>query len=483
VSSFYRFRTIDALLGERQELKKQEIYFAPPAQLNDPMEGYKELFWRGDQIVWHNLIRHYLLCLMQTMVIAMIAGKDYQPIFARGFVFSTQLALPTDTLKAIYQRICAIFFAAHNLDSLPTLLASRKHPVRRDELEFYLRGLHPMALQSVIAVFREEKLIPAVNATKPLAPEFRDENIAKKLTKVLNAIKDSEDQVDAEALRAAFSAARHIHSQMDLITYLGTTNELAQAWHSIFASFPERYIDSLGDLVYFDWYAACFISDPTHAAMWGNYGDGHKGICLKFRAEEKPGQSPIIKMRGIVGSYIGPTGQGSTYGDLSLQFQKMNYVDKLAEIDFFRSIGRVTVGALKSEWYRDYQGRISSCADDVFGKKDDWHQRYWAAFHEMTATKLCDWRHEEEYRLMLTSVLGTFQEAKDRKLVYGFTDLEGLIFGIRTPLEDKVRIVNIIAKKCAEQGRKSFEFSQASYNAQSGKIELRSLDLLKVNTA
>ena len=101
----------------------------------------------------------------------------------------------------------------------------------------------------------------------------------------------------------------------------------------------------------------------------------------------------------------------------------------------------------------------------------------------MTATKLCDWRHEEEYRLMLTSVLGTFQEAKDRKLVYGFTDLEGLIFGIRTPLEDKVRIVNIIAKKCAEQGRKSFEFSQASYNAQSGKIELRSLDLLKVNTA
>ena len=69
---FYRFRSLDALLDEWQELEKQEIYFAPPEQLNDPMEGFKELFWRGDQIVWENLIRHYLLCLSQTVVVAMI---------------------------------------------------------------------------------------------------------------------------------------------------------------------------------------------------------------------------------------------------------------------------------------------------------------------------------------------------------------------------------------------------------------------------
>jgi hypothetical protein len=483
VSFFYRFRTTDALLGERQELEKQEIYFASPEQLNDPMEGFKELFWHGDQIVWRNLIRHYLLCLMQTVAVAMIAGKEYQPIFARGFIFSSQLTLPTETLKALYQRVCAIFFAVHSLDALPALLASREHPVRRDELEFYLRGLHPTALQSVIAIFREEKLIPPANTTKPLAPEFTEETIAKNLTRVLNAIKDSKNQTDAKTLRAAFSAARHIHSQMDLITYLGTTNELAKAWHSIFFSFPERYVDSLGDLVYFDWYAACFIFNPAHAAMWGNYGNGHKGVCLKFRAEEKVGQPPMLKMRGVVGTYAGPTGQGPTYGDISLPFQKMNYVDKLAEIDFFRSIGRVTVVALKSEWYSDSEGRISICADHVFAKTNDWHQRYWAAFREMTATKLRDWQHEDEYRLMLTSGLGTFQEAKDRKLVYGFTNLEGIIFGIRTPLEDKVRIVNIIDRKCAEQGRRSFEFSQAIYNAQSGKIEPRKLDLLQFKTS
>ena len=58
---FYPFRTTDALLGERDELRKQEIYFAPPDQLNDPMEGFKDVYWQGDRIVWTNLIRHYLL--------------------------------------------------------------------------------------------------------------------------------------------------------------------------------------------------------------------------------------------------------------------------------------------------------------------------------------------------------------------------------------------------------------------------------------
>lgn len=38
---FYRFRSIKALLDDQIELVNQEIYFASPAQLNDPMEGFR----------------------------------------------------------------------------------------------------------------------------------------------------------------------------------------------------------------------------------------------------------------------------------------------------------------------------------------------------------------------------------------------------------------------------------------------------------
>ena len=37
MAEFFRFRSIDALLGKRKELKKQTIYFASPEELNDPM--------------------------------------------------------------------------------------------------------------------------------------------------------------------------------------------------------------------------------------------------------------------------------------------------------------------------------------------------------------------------------------------------------------------------------------------------------------
>ncbi|HTV26374.1 MAG TPA: hypothetical protein VMF32_01180 [Xanthobacteraceae bacterium] len=40
VSHLYRFRPTNAVLDQYEELAKQEIYFSPPEELNDPMEGY-----------------------------------------------------------------------------------------------------------------------------------------------------------------------------------------------------------------------------------------------------------------------------------------------------------------------------------------------------------------------------------------------------------------------------------------------------------
>jgi hypothetical protein len=44
MTTFYRFRSIDNLLGTRKELESQSIYFASLEQLNDPMEGYRDFF-------------------------------------------------------------------------------------------------------------------------------------------------------------------------------------------------------------------------------------------------------------------------------------------------------------------------------------------------------------------------------------------------------------------------------------------------------
>ena len=58
-------------------MERQEIYFASTKQLNDPVEGYKDLFWKGDAIAWKNFLRHYVLCLMQTILRALENVEEY----------------------------------------------------------------------------------------------------------------------------------------------------------------------------------------------------------------------------------------------------------------------------------------------------------------------------------------------------------------------------------------------------------------------
>ena len=61
MAEVFRFRNMDKLLGEEyQELEGQTIYFAGPEELNDPMEGFQDLVWCGDKIVWTNLVKHYI---------------------------------------------------------------------------------------------------------------------------------------------------------------------------------------------------------------------------------------------------------------------------------------------------------------------------------------------------------------------------------------------------------------------------------------
>jgi hypothetical protein len=60
-----------------QELQRQEIYFPKPDELNDPVEGFMDVFWAGDGILWRNLFRHYLLCLIQAAYVCLVTGPGF----------------------------------------------------------------------------------------------------------------------------------------------------------------------------------------------------------------------------------------------------------------------------------------------------------------------------------------------------------------------------------------------------------------------
>lgn len=235
--------------------------------------------------------------------------------------------------------------------------------------------------------------------------------------------------------------------------------------------------------MYGEWYVACFLKDYKNPSLWGYYGNGHHGVCLKFKTNLNSENDLSINLYQIVG--MGGTKEHSKliYNNAKTPFYKIKYNQKYPEINFFRSLGVLPLPRLYEQWYMDENKCISSCAS-IFQNEEEWRKKYWDIFSECITTKLGDWIHEDEYRLLLTPMSIDFSDPTRRTVRYNFSDLEGIIFGINTSTEHKLRVVEIILEKCKKEDRKDFKFYQAYYCKETGKIEASELDYLnKVITA
>jgi hypothetical protein len=101
-------------------------------------------------------------------------------------------------------------------------------------------------------------------------------------------------------------------------------------------------------------------------------------------------------------------------------------------------------------------------------------------FHSAVTRKIKDWQREQEYRATLQIDMDLTDRAS-RKLHYRFEDLQGIIFGIKTPLQVKIEIACIVQEKCKETGREDFELHQAYYSRLTGRVATTPWGLVKLN--
>ncbi len=474
----YRFRSARALLEDYEELEKQEIYFASPNELNDPLEGYKEVFWRGDEILWPNLLRHYILCLMNEVLLSKLSlPDDARPDVS--FMRGTEETLPTRELRALYKRAVTVFNRHPDIDKFVASLCRRKGLLRSAELTTYLRLLHHHALNSVITVMEED--MPGLSrrteedplrsaSLRPLACAMMSEHLEKAEAEPTSI------QGLAEALGVADSL---VADQQFLLARYQKPEVFSKnlMWYGVFVEFPTRYVQQLDELLYSNWYTACFVRDPTQAAMWGNYSDGHKGVCLQFRTAKALANYPALTFNQQVGLGSAKAGPEPIFGDVMHKCYPVRYQPKFVEVDFFRSLGTLN-RSMMNFWFRNENGTVSERVADILTESEQWRSSYWETSANTTTTKLSDWSYEAEYRAVLQGSLIDFSNKLDRKLKYRFEDLEGIVFGARTSTADKLEIMAIIEKKCENAGRTSFAFQQARFSTASGKFEIVPLTLL-----
>ena len=467
MAEFYRFRSIDALLGKHQELKEQTIYFASPEELNDPMEGLRDIVWNGDQIIWTNFFKHYIFCLNQCYLPLYITpnpGKldvDNIPILGRWDKITTPIE--EILFDDIWDRFC-------NLPHIPEIietLSNIKRKIRYREIVFYFKTIQTGGLLVEIQKsYNDHKLIPE---SKVLRQE--SENLESLMKQLLNAIKQFEKVEDEHVIDAVFHSFDGENDNIRRILKNKSPSRLVELVESnltVIDDFPKVYVEQLDRLLWEKWYTACFTEGYHNSSVWAKYADGHKGACLIFEAVEEEG-SKNLKLNW---------GRSLT----TLPFRKVNYTDRLGEIDFFRTICKAIGFPFREFWYTDQEGRTSECASHIGSDRseDAWRELYWNDFYRDITFKTKDWEYEQEYRLILT-YHDFLNNVKDiRKLTYDFDSLKGIIFGMRTSTEDKVKIIEIIEekKKCAENNQTNFKFFEAYYSSKDGDIRKREMQLV-----
>lgn len=260
---FYRFRSVDALVGPRQELANQEIFFAAPADLNDPLEGFHDIVWRGDAIAWRNHLRHYLLCLLQTATALHVGGPAYDALEKHDFSGTTADRLPTPQFRALFETVAAAFFADARAGAYPRRLAERGS-IRREEVLFYLWTLHGHALRVILAASEQAGLRPrgAADGLSGWGAPPLDEVYFETLSLAV-AEAGGED-----AASGFYAATRAIFDQQQILSSQDR-DPGTPGWSGLLFDFPAAYLDRLRGLMHPPWYTACFVDNCRHPAMWG----------------------------------------------------------------------------------------------------------------------------------------------------------------------------------------------------------------------
>ncbi|PHR58200.1 MAG: DUF2971 domain-containing protein [Arcobacter sp.] len=458
-NTYYRFRSIDRLLGKDNELEEQTIFFASPEELNDPMEGFRNIFFSGDTIVWKNLFRHYLLCLEQVSQLLIISGEEHYTILDKDIpVFKTYNDFETKEYEQLFENISTEFFEI--CQEFIEKVSTRTTAISSNELNMYLSSVHHIAIEIIEENFVKKNFIP-----ERATPYSFDTGIMEQTTKMIDAVEkmilenDHDDKIEE-----IFRIQKMITDDIKL------TRNINQNFifdfpnrNFVLIDFVEKYINGLEILLYPKWYTSCFMTESHNSSVWGHYGDSHQGVCLIFEAD----QNNLLNLNGM---------DSST--NRKFEFKPVEYENEFIGIDFFSLLGRLPVPKLLSTWYQGDNKTISQCADGILNNTDSWRKNYWNIFHRDILTKTKDWKYENEYRLILSSIFEDETTVEQRMKTYNFNSLKGLIFGIKTSLEDKAKIFEIIKKKCNSHQRNDFKFYQAYYCHKKKNIQHQKIGFL-----
>lgn len=386
--TLYHYRSIKSAL---LEIRNMFFHFAKRDELNDPIEGYVHVVWRGDKAAWEGLFRNYI-CSVYHAICQYLLQADEEMLRHKSVIqdFRPYDALP---LSQEFSALGSSFLKDAEVQNLASFYGDHTLLVQEDELKFIFHYLHSKALILCIQSLKEKKIMPCQEAdvlldifSSAAQALFPYEAVADNLPdeKARSLIMKS-----AEGCLEDMVEKRYDSMGWNKVSFLygyhpkeknGTNSRSAEAhqrrdWMMITVDYSSVYVEQLKNMIYPKAFVVCFSTENTNSVMWGNYADSHKGVCLVYETDEKNGLMTKGSLDGVS------------------PVTAVRYGGDMIERNFFETFGRMTRPQIKT-WLTGLEG-ISSVYE-AFTDEDTWRKKYWEAFRIKTYQKTQAWAYEKE---------------------------------------------------------------------------------------
>ena len=448
----YRYRNAEQML-KYEELENRNMFFASSIMQNDPMEGISDIVWNGDYVAWENLLKNYCMNLCQAILLygtAVVCEEseifDSMKIVKAGF--NSQIPYRYVLTQAANQFVTneyVILFLKYLID----------RDIRKYEFMAIIKCIHPLAIQaSLMNLYHDETQYPI--AIEKLLKLYDYEKIRAYLSG------EKENSIKVELFFQKFySVIQGIKIGRMSSEEKCDMNKEVDAQLLLLNNYAEHYINEISKWCYPNYFMVCFSKNCENSSMWSYYADAHKGICLIYEVPDDKQELQVKK----------PPAFGIPYGELKkLKFYNIDYQKKLLRIDFFSYCLKILQlkDELRNNWICNEDGNISKSFVNMVNDKEEWIKEYEKLVFDVATRKDEDWKHEKEMRLIMPDYWKDEICSTGAAMEYDFSKLVGVIFGINTPENVKLKVIE--ALESAKKLDNSFEFYQAYYDYMDGKI-------------
>ena len=274
-----------------------------------------------------NLFKNYVNCLHWYFE-KILAGSEAMLTNPQSVPYAPERCEPSPLeASALARTIWGNIEGNGRLRYLIAGLGDTKRRVRQEELLQYLQAIHAPCLEAIRDMYIAKGAISAEQWPYS-SGHYKSSPTPIEL---LDQARQTKDPMFRELL---YGSVRHRESDPVMFR-----RDPFRDSPRLMSQIPKLFLEHLKRLVMPRWYTACFTMNVNNTSMWSHYGDGHRGACLMFQAEEDRNGPRMALHRS--GRNVG-----------TKAFHKVGYGDRLAEIEFFGFISNLPEYLLNS-WYRD----------------------------------------------------------------------------------------------------------------------------------